>query len=218
MKQNYHDIIDRFGEPIWWDEAACPRSTPFTPTLANGFHAREVALRITSQHCRHEFAVCVPSGPRDSRPLSKREFPLVYGDPHRDCCQIEASATSDALAIMGLWSQDNGQWIVSGTGGALYPARCQLVDWPDEKSSSSQFQRECQRDCQHRCAIPSERTRTEGICFERGFTAGAIALLDLPEADRHDGSPAKPGDTRGGSRIPGGQAPLPTRMGPRLGG
>lgn len=112
MKQNYHDIIDRFGEPIWWDEAACPRSTPFTPTLANGFHAREVALRITSQHCRHEFAVCVPSGPRDSRPLSKREFPLVYGDPHRDCCQIEASATSDALAIMGLWSQDNGQWIV----------------------------------------------------------------------------------------------------------
>ena len=59
------------------------------------------------------------------------------------------------------------------------------------------------------CAIPSQRTRTESLCFGGGFAAGAVALLDLPEASRADGPTAIPAETSGGcSGVPGSQAPL----------
>lgn len=29
MKQAYDDITSRLGNPLWWDEAGCPRYVPF---------------------------------------------------------------------------------------------------------------------------------------------------------------------------------------------
>jgi hypothetical protein len=75
-----------------------------------------------------------------------------------------------------------GMFNVSGKGGAVYAARNPLVDSRDEASSCSQFHCQCQRNCQARCAVPGERTRTESLCPGSGFAAGAIALLDLPAA------------------------------------
>ena len=116
MKQDYHDILSRLGQPIWWDEAGCPRYTNFDPSLANDFYANEVALlRITCQHCAHEFVVCVSSGLRDPRPFSNRASPLTYGDPPRHCCQIGASMTSETVAILGIWSHENGKWVTASS-------------------------------------------------------------------------------------------------------
>lgn len=118
MKQDYHDILLRLGQPIWWDEAGCPRYTDFDPSLANDFYAKEVALlRIICQHCEHEFVVCVSSGLRDPRPFSNRGSPLTYGDPPRYCCQIGASMTSKTVAVLGIWSLENGKWVATHSKG-----------------------------------------------------------------------------------------------------
>jgi hypothetical protein len=81
-------------------------------TMVNDFYAKDLALlRIACKHCQHEFVVCVSAGDRDPRPFSKREFPLTYGDPPRDCCQIGASMTSETISVLGMWSHESGKWI-----------------------------------------------------------------------------------------------------------
>lgn len=140
MKQDYSDITDKLGKPLWWDEAGCPRYEPFQPCMANDFYAHEVALlRVACQNCHAEHIVCVSSGHKDKRPFANRPQPLAYGDPPRGCCQVGASMTSETIEVLEMWTYKDGKWVMVGrTSLPDYYARL-LRRQPEPAQDPQQF-------------------------------------------------------------------------------
>jgi hypothetical protein len=121
MKQEYSDITEKLGKPLWWDEAGCPRYAPFQPCMANDFYAKEVALiRVKCQSCEEEFLVCVSSGEQNKKPLSQRKT-LFYGDPPRGCCGVGATMTSEFVAVVESWALGKNDWERTKLNPQKYP-------------------------------------------------------------------------------------------------
>lgn len=117
MKQSYHDITDKMGAPIWWDEAGCPRYGPFHPNSCNSIYTREaVLLEISCQVCPCRFKVAVAYhffGPNLITQL--KDHQLHYGDPPRHKCPgAGETMNSDALQVLEFWQRQQqgggGDW------------------------------------------------------------------------------------------------------------
>jgi len=120
MKCFYSDIIEKCGEPQWWDEVGVPRYCNFDPKKVNDIYAREVAfLRIRCQSCHKEFLVAISWCPihnlRNIAAYSERKKgDIYYRDPPRHdidgrCCAGE-TMTSETLEVIELWKSDIGKW------------------------------------------------------------------------------------------------------------
>jgi len=120
------DIIDKLGEPIWWDsEAAIPRYCQFHPDELNNIYAKEAALiLIECQNCGHRFKISedweIMDAVRNRKRLSesiKEGYTLGYADPPNiRCCGSGPTMTSNVLKILEFWKY--------GEETGYYWARC----------------------------------------------------------------------------------------------
>lgn len=57
MKANYKDILDKAGQPLWWDEHGAPRYAAFTPQSLSPYVEAVALMDIKCQHCSRPFTV-----------------------------------------------------------------------------------------------------------------------------------------------------------------
>lgn len=58
VKNNYSDITDKLGEPLWWDQNGVPRYDKFESHFQCGISIQAVALlKIYCQYCEKKFTV-----------------------------------------------------------------------------------------------------------------------------------------------------------------
>jgi hypothetical protein len=119
MHNYYDDIIERLGDPTWWDEVGCPRYCKFLPNKINDIYAKEaVLLLISCQSCECEFKVAMSIGPFDSllggiTSLKKEilEKTIHYGDPPNiNCCAAGPTMNCNDIKIIEYWERDNFSW------------------------------------------------------------------------------------------------------------
>jgi DNA-directed RNA polymerase subunit RPC12/RpoP len=111
MHQYYADILDKLGEPPWWDECAVPRYCEMTVDNIANIYALEVAfMEIACQNCGHKFIVAMSSDIFDQAngrcSLSARimDGTLHYGDPPNvDCCAAGPTENCDDLRVIEFW-------------------------------------------------------------------------------------------------------------------
>lgn len=116
MKNNYSDIINAAGEPLWFDENGVPRYTEFHPTRCVKKNAEEIFLvEVRCQICEKPFLVAV-SWKNEPRYIGPHEIPpakplshvggvgINYGDPPNiGCCQSGACTSSEFHKIIQAW-------------------------------------------------------------------------------------------------------------------
>ena len=120
MHTNYKDILEKLGEPLWWDENAVPRYCEFSPNnLANIYACECVLMKIACQNCGTNFYVAMSNSGYD-RNYKLYSFEndlhyLHYGDPpNTDCCWPGASMNCEDLNILQFWKKDkesNYEWV-----------------------------------------------------------------------------------------------------------
>lgn len=117
MKQSYHDITDKLGAPLWWDEAGCPRYLPFHPHQCNSIYTREaILLEIVCQACPCRFQVALAYhffGPKLLTQL--KDHQLHYGDPPRhECPAAGETMNSEPVQVLEFWEREShngtGNW------------------------------------------------------------------------------------------------------------
>lgn len=118
MKPNYYDIIEKLGEPLWWDEHGVPRYIEFHPELASDIGAKYVALlEVACQDCGKIFKVASSVDPFYYRlyereihfPSSKSAGSFDYSDPplHFEKCVAGYCMGSIPVRILEFWVREN---------------------------------------------------------------------------------------------------------------
>lgn len=113
MWNAYSDIIERCGEPLWWDEHAVPRYVPFTPhECADIYAGRCCLLLINCQGCGAEFSVCISESNMDmvhghaALPDMIRKEVISFGDPpNTGCCPAGPTMSSIPVQVLEYWTQ-----------------------------------------------------------------------------------------------------------------
>lgn len=109
----YEDILEKMGEPAWWNEHAVPRYVDFNPRELASIYACEcVLMEIACQGCGRVFKVAMSLGPLDRDEWKNPYcFPPHYGDPPNvDCCPAGATMNSDHIRVLGRWVWKEGDW------------------------------------------------------------------------------------------------------------
>ena len=104
MQQAYHDIKDKLGEPLWYDEAGVPRYAEFHPTLANDVYAQEIALlEVACQHCGWHYQVALMGGGiMMHTPLNTLRW---IDDPPEHGCPIGETESAEMLRVLQFWQR-----------------------------------------------------------------------------------------------------------------
>lgn len=87
MNNDFKDIIDRLGRPVWYDQKGYPRYCRFHPRQVSDIYANYVAyLLIGCQRCNGRWRVAVSSqGLKPHMPTKTDVGHFHYGDPpHHD--------------------------------------------------------------------------------------------------------------------------------------
>lgn len=123
MKPNYYDIIEKLGEPLWWDEHGVPRYTDFRPHLKSRIIADYVAfMEVACQDCGRVFKVAYSIDSRQYRLFYEREVQLPtpndvgsfhYGDPpyHTEECIAGFCMLSIPVRILEFWAREKHCWV-----------------------------------------------------------------------------------------------------------
>lgn len=120
MNQHYPDLIDKLGEPMWWDERGVPRYLPFRPGLLNDIYAREaVLLKISCQGCGREFIVADSYSAVDivldkARTLTERvkDKSIHWGDPPNiNCCGAGPTMNCEDLDVLEFWRRHHNEYL-----------------------------------------------------------------------------------------------------------
>ena len=131
----YKDIIDKLGQPKWWDEAGVPRYCDFSPNEVADIYADKAALIIVRcQGCgkhlpvawsfRELSIICyVPGHPSGkdcfasfTPPTREDSGSIGYSDApsHIDnqgkYCHLGCVMTTDIRQIKEFWSRDKIDW------------------------------------------------------------------------------------------------------------
>ena len=122
MKACYSDLVERLGDPRWWDENGVPRYAEFSPDQVANPYARQAALvQFACPRCR-ALVVCAVSSPEIDldiqTDLSVRRGALYGLLPHfKHCKEI---AVGDLVGVKEVWRRrDLLVWrrVFSGAGG-----------------------------------------------------------------------------------------------------
>ena len=108
--QSYPDIVSKLGQPLWYDEAGCPRYAPFKPRLCNNIYAHEAALvEIACQECGQRFQVAISRDSLDTWRIwasIATDQSLHYGDPPCFDCVAGATMNCIDLRVLEYWYRD----------------------------------------------------------------------------------------------------------------
>jgi hypothetical protein len=118
MNYNYADIVDKLGEPLWWDENAVPRYCEFSPDVNANIYAIEVVLlEIRCQDCAQRFKVAMSWGAMDqvqgypSLAEEIKDGTIHYGDPpNAGCCPAGPTMSSISLRVLQYWKRVDHEW------------------------------------------------------------------------------------------------------------
>lgn len=120
MNHHYRDIVDKLGEPVWWDERGVPRYCEFSPNLLNDIYVNEaILLLIECQDCGTRFDVAI--GRSAMNLIDNLDIPTLeqliksgqihYGDPpNYGCCSAGASMNSIPIKVKEYWKQVRFDW------------------------------------------------------------------------------------------------------------
>jgi hypothetical protein len=133
MYQPYIDILDRLGNPLWWDEHGVPRYEAFTPRLCSDIYADFAALlEIQCQECDRTFPVASSwnlvenaldrsekNPPQDCKlPHDGDAGDFTYGDAPWHDSNPEGKGqcggttmTTFVVRILQFYKRDVGDWI-----------------------------------------------------------------------------------------------------------
>lgn len=107
------DIIDKLGEPLWWDDSqAIPRYCEFSPDECNNIYAQEVAfILVECQNCGHEFKISqaweIFDNPISLSESIKEGYTIGFSDPPNiQCCPAGPSETSDKIKVLEFWQRN----------------------------------------------------------------------------------------------------------------
>jgi hypothetical protein len=116
MNRCYDDIIDKLGDPIWFDENAVPRYCEFGPDRMD-IYANEAALiLIKCQGCGKRFKVGCCSSTYDIALGSEAISSCInnsyqYGDvPNTSCC-IGITMMSEPIKVLEYWHKVDNEWV-----------------------------------------------------------------------------------------------------------
>lgn len=117
MNNDYSDIRDQLGPPIWWDEHAVPRYCEFSPRETANIYAHEVCLLVIQcQSCGYEFKVAMSQNAYGWNELIRAAMPTLaeqiehdtihYGDPpNAGCCPSGATMNSIPIRVLQFWQR-----------------------------------------------------------------------------------------------------------------
>lgn len=119
MNQYYADIIEKLGNPAWFDENAVPRYCEFAPFKVANIYAQECCLlEIACQCCGHKFFVAMSWSNWDAvRGIPKLSQSIYnktihYGDPpNTQCCPAGPTMNCVDLRVIEFWKDENFQWV-----------------------------------------------------------------------------------------------------------
>src|SRR5882724_7909285 len=113
MLQDYPDIRNRLGEPLWYDYNGTPRYDEHQPRLCPDIYARQVVLlRIGCQNeCGFECLVQMHSGLLSNRKLDRKT--IHYGDPpQHEQCASGCTMNCNDLAVVEWWEKnEKADWV-----------------------------------------------------------------------------------------------------------
>ena len=132
MLIDYSDIIEKIGEPIWYDEYGVPRYCVFEPKQCGVYITAAVLLTIECQSCKERFHVATTWD--NTFPFMEQlrhadekgestwdvgwqknpqlEYVPSYGDPPRHNCSGGGNTmSSDTISVIELWVQENWNWV-----------------------------------------------------------------------------------------------------------
>lgn len=134
MLPNYKDIIDKAGEPLWWDEYGVPRYCTFHPDECGVYIDTATLLIIECQSCQTRFRAATVwnstsqlmerlrldnmtgSHSWQGEPIATGPYLGLaphYGDPPRhNCSGGGETMSSNTIAVAELWNQDEKwEWV-----------------------------------------------------------------------------------------------------------
>lgn len=125
MKPIYLDIVEKLGEPLWWDNYGVPRYTEFDPKLIFGMVSpRYIAfMEIACQECGKLFKVASVFDPFEHYLLYKQDDVKLpnqkdvgdfhYGDPpyHIEDCLAGYCESSIPVRILEFWVREGIDWV-----------------------------------------------------------------------------------------------------------
>ena len=115
MNYRFKYLLDKLGNPKWWEETGHPRYCVFAPDETYNIYASEVALiEIACQQCSTRFLVSM-NWSRGQVSLSKRirNKSLHYGDPPNiACCPAGATMNCLDLRVVEFWQKNaEFEWV-----------------------------------------------------------------------------------------------------------
>ena len=121
MKQEYKDIRDKLGYPVWWDECGAPRYCKVGPSLVNDIYADEVVfLEVRCQRCGHVFVVARSLNFLEKHQQGKgfvdrleADEEIPYGDPPNiGCCYAGPTMQSISVRVISCWTKGHHhEWV-----------------------------------------------------------------------------------------------------------
>ena len=123
MFTRYDDILDRAGEPVWWDERGVPRYCAFSPMRCNDIYTDEaVLIAIECQNCGRPSLKAYTQGgwARVNRNIGRwlrddiRDRSFDGGDPPNYCCGAGASEGATLKHVVEYWARHDPIFVENG--------------------------------------------------------------------------------------------------------
>ena len=118
MRYYYKYIIDKCGEPKWFDEYAVPRYEPMHPkNVANIYSNAVIFSLVACQNCGKQFKVTFSQSHLEELNMGKdiikeeKMGMLYWGDPpHTACCPGGPAMTANYIDTLEIWKKINFEW------------------------------------------------------------------------------------------------------------
>lgn len=112
MKNDYIDIEEKLGRPLWWDMHGVPRYVDFDPSNATVYSNYVALTTIKCQACGKFFIVAATASSYDGEivfPTKIDEGSFGYGDPPVHGCSGDTMMSTPVMIIQ-FWERKSLEW------------------------------------------------------------------------------------------------------------
>lgn len=119
MRTNYEDIIEKLGEPLWYDVYGVPRYCPYRPEEGTVYPEASCYMEIACQACQKSFNVvsehdrysgpCILPEHKEGEDTWDAVGSFHYGDPPIHGC-VGDTMNSVPIRIIEFWRRMDLNW------------------------------------------------------------------------------------------------------------